>query len=207
VYTDNPVARRQESDSRCGDEVTTDRVSPISARAERLFRQHWLDLVRHAQIVLLSDTSTAEDLAAHTIARFLGGDFDSRSVPEGRLLPFAKGVIRMDAKHVLRESGRIVHTGLTPPTIRSDSTRPQASLRRMIDEALTRLTPAEREVLELHYLQGWTIDQIACTRGSKRQTVKEISRRAKHKLRPWLDRSWSDGDFIPGRVGSLDMHA
>ncbi len=147
---------------------------------------HWQELVSYAQLELHGDRADAEDLTAGAIARFACGDFDSRPIPDAKLRAFARGVIRNESKHAVRVSSRLdllseQLAGVTWPD-ESQSAR-YTLLRRDLAEALNHLTPAERNAIELHYLRGWTVPEIAHAQRITCKTVKELVRRAKHKLR------------------------
>jgi RNA polymerase sigma factor (sigma-70 family) len=64
----------------------------------------------------------------------------------------------------------------------------QIVLARDVADALRHLTPRERQVATLHWLQQWTGPQIADGLGISVCTVKELLRRAGQQLRAQLAR-------------------
>lgn len=70
-----------------------------------------------------------------------------------------------------------VDEGLAP-----DAALAQAETVRLVREALAKLSPAHREVVVMHHLQGWRLDEIAATLRVAEGTVKSRLGRARERL-------------------------
>jgi RNA polymerase sigma factor (sigma-70 family) len=139
----------------------------------------------------------AEDLVAGVIADIACGEFHNLPATSVGVMAFAKGVINNRARHLNREAYRF------------DELREQGSssravvdpwacgarmiLHRDVECALASLTPREREVARLHWLEQWSAPEIAERLGTATRTVKELLRRAAPKLRCALSRHRADG--------------
>lgn len=158
------------------------------AIAEFLCVYHWNDLVRTAEAALFSYARTLpEDLVADLIADVNANHFPKLALQPTttKLVSFAKGVVRNRAKDANRREVRLVRFKEQPPAnqrLDVSRTESHALLRHEIETALAHLTPRERQVAILHWLDGWQTPDLAKKLGLARSTVKELLRRAKRKL-------------------------
>ncbi len=75
---------------------------------------------------------------------------------------------------------------LTDPEPLPDEVFTQAEEKNVLDNAITKLSPAHREVLLLHYNEHFTFDEIGKILGKSINTVKSRHRRALEDLRRLL---------------------
>lgn len=59
----------------------------------------------------------------------------------------------------------------------------RADDRQLIGEALRRMSPGERQAFTLHYLKGWTVEEIAVFRNTAGGSIKKLLSRARAKAR------------------------
>jgi RNA polymerase sigma factor (sigma-70 family) len=129
----------------------------------------------------------AEDLVAGVIADVACGEFRELPTSPPAVLAFAKSVVRNRARHTNRDACRFAdfpdellahHRGYDPweRVVR-------AIVRRDIESAFSSLTPRERQVSTLHWLEQWSAAEIAAHFGTSLRTVKELLRRSAQKLR------------------------
>lgn len=173
------------------EDVLTHGTEPLSGEswAELLLTHHWDHLVREAERALFSYAHAhAEDLVAGLIAHVTTGRFKEFPNTTERVLKFAKGVVRNRARDINRREARWVQSPgqslLEKRLVAAADLDPL--LRREIEDALAHLTPREREVSKLHWLDGWPTPQLAEKLDIRPRTVKELLRRARRKLRERL---------------------
>jgi RNA polymerase sigma-70 factor, ECF subfamily len=110
-------------------------------------------------VQLLGDRGLAEELVQETFVRIWrsAGRYDpGRGAPATFLFTVAR---RLAVDIWRRQSSRTAVTGMPPAP---DDDRIDAALRRLeVRDALTSLTPAHRQVLELTYFQGLKQRQVA----------------------------------------------
>jgi RNA polymerase sigma factor (sigma-70 family) len=100
------------------------------------------------------------------------------------VIAFAKGVLRNRAKHVNRDAA------LWVPVSEDDIASSRSCdawfrdpvLRQRLQVALWQLTPRERQVVILHWVDGHSAPSVARQLGVAVRTVKELLRRARSKL-------------------------
>lgn len=159
--------------------------------AEFLYARHWDELIRTARRALFSNTQAyAEDIAADLIADVLAGRFPNLPRKSQDVVRYAKGVLRNRAWDANRKESRyralsdgLPHFHSSPdPWVRASC----ALLGKQLDSALARLTKREREVVQLHWIDGWSTRDTAAKLNIAQRTVKELLRRARHRLRESL---------------------
>lgn len=166
--------------------------SPIRDRAPWLVTDCWDTLVLHARQKLGEDSGLAEDVAAEAVARFACGAFDEIEIPPGRTLAFALGVVRKLALNLKRRECKLLLTRQEPEApVSVDAIDP--ILQSRIDRAMRVPSRSERDVIGLHYLESWTVAEIATARGVSPKTVKELLRRGRRKLKVELQSTWDNG--------------
>jgi RNA polymerase sigma-70 factor, ECF subfamily len=132
-----------------------------------------------------SSRDDAEDMVAELMADVWHGRLTRLPDPERQLLAFAEGVLRNRAMHLNRRRRRTVSLDDAP--VGGDSIDHWAAADRIITahdvgEALHRLTPRQRELASLHWIQQQGCPLIAAELGISLRTVKELLRRARKAL-------------------------
>jgi RNA polymerase sigma-70 factor (ECF subfamily) len=150
-----------------------------------LATRHRGTLVRFAAKRLGAWADDAEDLVEEVILSVLEGRIVLPPA-EGRVLPFILGVIRHRAKHVIRRHSRtlVLHREQDEPQPTAAWQQAHAALLgRDLRRAFSCLTRAQREILDLRFLEGLAVGSVAEVRRVKPQTVKELERRGLARLR------------------------
>jgi RNA polymerase sigma-70 factor (ECF subfamily) len=122
------------------------------------------------------DAALAEDLLQDAYLRFLRAEQEGRIVPDRRryyLFQIAANLIR---DHYRRQKSGALEE------LSSPSDAPAIELRRDLSRILDRLTPAERNLLWLAYVERFSHNEIASIAGVKPQSVRPLLFRAKQKL-------------------------
>lgn len=144
----------------------------------------------------------AEDLVAGVIADIACGEFHNLPTTSEGVMAFAKGVIHNRARHLNREASRFdgLNDQVSPARCVVDpwACGARLILHRDVECALASLTPREREVARLHWLEQWSAPEIAERLGTATRTVKELLRRAAPKLRCALSRHRDEGHVQRG---------
>lgn len=161
-------------------------------RAQRLYAHHWDELVTTAERALCDYARAhAPDLVSEAIDDVRRGAFNTLPDTDDNDVGFIKGVLRNRARHVNRREARLVSlssadqsVSLVDPWQKSG----RALLERDVLDALAQLTPRERQLASLHWLEQWSGPEIAATLGISVHTVKELLRRARRHLRRHLAR-------------------
>ncbi len=168
------------------------------AVAAYLCRHHWAGLLASARSALApSMRHQAPDVVADVLAGICHGRFPALTHSEVDVLAYAAGIIRNQARHVNRTRGR--EADLRPHVSSKQIPEPvRLALRVWIGRdvllALDRLTPREREVATLHWVEEWSDREIADASGTSVSTVRELLRRARRKLRESLRPYSPDAD-------------
>lgn len=109
----------------------------------------------------------------------------------------------MNARRRARFSCRSVTTddvepsdGAPGPAEDADAAKRRAALRRLLDE----LPPAQAEVLALHVMLGYTVQETAATLGAPLDTVRSRLRRALAALRERIHRDSALLEVVGGRT-------
>lgn len=175
-----------------------DRRSAVQSfeRARHLYMHYGDALERSARRALFAHTqSDAMDLVCEVIADTGDGAFPGLPRDDTKALAFLEGVIRHRASHINRREARMV--ALPEDDVLGDvSDAWQCAARvvvaRDIGRALKTLTPREREMATLHWIEGWSSRQIGESLGVSVRTVKELLRRGRRRLRSNLSQYVDD---------------
>ncbi|MCB9869923.1 MAG: sigma-70 family RNA polymerase sigma factor [Planctomycetes bacterium] len=136
---------------------------------------------------LLHDPASAEDVVQRTFLIAL--EHPEHWHPNASVGRWLAGILRNEARREWRRRGRCPDpVRLDSPAIEPDTVhRVLASEQReRIDAALHRLTPAQREVIRMHLLDGMPLGQVAAALDRPRHTVKSQYRRGLARLRQVL---------------------
>jgi RNA polymerase sigma factor (sigma-70 family) len=157
---------------------------------EWLYKHHWARFVSTAERALTDCARMyAEDLVADVMLDVECGRFGVLLGTCADPPSFIGGVIRHRARHLNRREMRVVslpNDVLDPATCEAWSRAAQILLARDVSGALRHLTPRQREVASMHWLDQWSTPQIAGALGISVCTVKELLRRAALRLRDQL---------------------
>lgn len=163
----------------------------MAERIERLYRSHWNWFVTTAERALGDAArASAQDLVAEVMDDVRRGRFALLPAADRDAARFIAGVIRQRARHVNRREARSVSLSEHEPAAAPCDPWARAAqilLARDLADALRQLTPRERQVATMHWLQQWSGPQIATELGISVSTVKELLRRAGRRLRAHLD--------------------
>ena len=152
---------------------------------ERTSRPLWLYLARTS-----GDSRVADDLLHEAYYRVLrsGTAFESDDHRRHYLFRVAANLVR-DAR---RRRGTQPVTAIAPDETLVDDTTERCAERAVerldLHRAMTHLSPRERSLLWLAYVQGCTHDEIAATHGVKRGSLKMLLHRARRRLLDLLGR-------------------
>jgi RNA polymerase sigma factor, sigma-70 family len=165
-------------------------------RAHHFYVHYGEALERSARRALFAHTQgDAMDLVCEVIADTADGAFPNLPRDDTKALAFLEGVIRHRASHINRREARVV--ALSGDDVLGDvSDAWQCAARvvvaRDVSRALKMLTPREREMATLHWIEGWSSRQIGEALGVSVRTVKELLRRGRRRLRSNLSQYSDD---------------
>lgn len=152
---------------------------------ERTSRMLWLYLARTS-----GDARLADDLLHEAYYRVLrsGTTFESDDHRRHYLFRVAENLVR-DARR-RRVTQPLAATGPDEALVddRTERNAERAVDRLDLQRAMTQLSPRERSLLWLAYVQGCTHDEIAATHGVKRASLKTLLHRARRRLLDLLGR-------------------
>jgi RNA polymerase sigma factor (sigma-70 family) len=155
-------------------------------RVYHLYSIHWHHFVSTAERALFACARPmAEDLVADVMVDILRGGIIGLPTGDGGAVRFVDGVIRNRARHLNRREGRLDQFEDDHAGVQTSDPWRQATcilLVHDVERALMQLTPREREIVRLHWLLQWTTPEIALELRIAVRTVKELLRRAKHRL-------------------------
>ena len=146
---------------------------------ERTSRSLWLYLARTS-----GDARLADDLLHETYYRVLrsGTVFESDDHRRHYLFRVAANLVR-DTR---RRHGTQPVAASAPDDALVDAATERGAERAVerldVQRAMTRLSPRDRSLLWLAYVQGCTHDEIAATHGVKRASLKTLLHRARRRL-------------------------
>ncbi len=146
---------------------------------ERTSRPLWLYLARTS-----GDARLADDLLHEAYYRVLrsGTAFESDDHRRHYLFRVAANLVR----DTHRRHGTQPVAASAPDEALVDATTERSAERAVdrldVQRAMTRLSPRERSLLWLAYVQGCTHDEIAATHGVKRASLKTLLHRARRRL-------------------------
>ena len=165
------------------------------AAAEELVRRHQAP-VRGFLRAVCYDRSAIDDLAQETFLRAIkhAGRFDPKYPMRGWLLTIAR---RLSINHGQKEKRRRPAAGIEPDQLQGQATNgPDQRLehdeqkelsRRMIGDAMARLSEPQRVSIAMHYQQGLPLDQIAELLEMPVGTVKSHLHRGRQRMRELLE--------------------
>lgn len=144
----------------------------------------------------LKSPEEARDLVQQTFLQLHRARHDFR--PDGKLRPWLFTIaMNLKREHLRRLRRRpeaeLVLDGARDPSTPGDQDRREAA--QAVARALERLSPLQREVIELHYFGELSFPEIAETLGSTTSTVKVRAHRGYKAMRETLE-------AVPGPVGS-----
>jgi RNA polymerase sigma factor (sigma-70 family) len=146
----------------------------VAGGMEELFRAHW-PLVVGYLARRTGSTTLAEELAQETFYRatraFLGWRGGS---PVAWLLAIARNVLADEVRRGQR---------LVPLNEKLAEEAPGRETMMSVDEALARLPPSQRRLLELVYVDGYTHAEIAAMTGTSPGAIKTALWRARGEFR------------------------
>ncbi len=155
------------------------------AAFEELFRRH-APRLKGFFVRAVGDTAVAQDLVQQTFLHVHRArhDFHLGQPVKPWLYTIALNVRR----ELFRRRGRKPETQLDPerhptPTVQPDSSTVEE---RAVRRALQTLPEGQREVVLLHWYEGWTFPEIAEMVGASHSAVKVRAHRAYEKLRAML---------------------
>jgi RNA polymerase sigma factor (sigma-70 family) len=162
----------------------------LRERMDRLVRKHRGNLVSFARrFAPLSSVETAEGIVQDALLVMLEHSIQLPDV-EREALAVVMRVIENAGRNRRRRDSVRAHVRLEDERLlavgrggRSWRLAWESRLRIAWQDALCHLTPAEREVTELHVDRGMTFDEIAMHRGCSPKTAKELYGRSRRKLR------------------------
>lgn len=146
-----------------------------------LYREHYLRLVRLA-VQLIDDQASAEDLVQDVFARLHHARHGLGQLTDPRR--YLSTAVVNQARSTLRHR-RVVRTN--PPEHHGDGEAADAQLIRdatsaLIWNAFARLPARQRQVIVLHYYEGWSIPEIATALGISRGAASSSLDRARRSL-------------------------
>jgi RNA polymerase sigma factor (sigma-70 family) len=148
-----------------------------------LYRRHVGPIYRFV-LAQVRDTADAEDLTSETFARMMRGLSGFRG--EASFRNWLYQVARNAVRNYRRSAGyrRVVpltRNVAAPEPPAPEETSGAASTAAEVLELLSRLPPRYRQVLELRFLEGRTIEQTAAEMGITATNAKVLQHRALHK--------------------------
>lgn len=138
--------------------------------------QKYAPCVYSACVVRLNGNADVDDCVQNTFVKLYRSapDFHDTEYLKAWLLRVAinecRQSVRRSRRHVPLDTAQ--KYPLPPSDDRSD-----------LSWALSRLSPKYREVLYLHYLEGYKVDEIAAILGTKSGTVKSLLHRGRNLLK------------------------
>jgi RNA polymerase sigma-70 factor (ECF subfamily) len=149
---------------------------------------------RYAEMLLrvmrqgLRSPEEARDLVQQTFLQLHRARFDFRA--DGRLRPWLFTIaMNLKREHLRRlrrrPEGELVLDGSHDPKVPGDQARHEAA--QAVEKALSRLSPSQREVIELHWFGGLSFPEIAETLDSTTSTVKVRAHRGYLAMREALE--------------------
>ena len=162
--------------------MTADRLREADGQdLASLFRQHQLDLVRLA-VLIVQDQPTAEDVVQDVFTRLHARP--DRLARPGEEIAYVRAAVLNGCRSVLRRRAiarRARHWRDVAGDIRSSPSAETEAImaedRKQVLAALARLPSRRREVLVLRYFAGLSEAEIAATLGVSAGTVKSAAAR------------------------------
>ena len=146
---------------------------------ERHFHRVWAYVIRRT-----ANRAEAEDMTSEVFWRAL----ENLRGYEWRGTPFAAWLLRIAANTLAHRWEKAGRESGDPP---SEVTGPDADLERrvMLFQLVERLPDVQRRVIELRYVEEWSLLEVAEKLGKTEGAVKQLQRRALEHLRAELEAS------------------
>ena len=142
----------------------------------------WMYRLAFAVLRQPQDAEDAVQDAFLTLASKL--DFYGSLSPE-RMKAALTVVTRSRAINILRKRKESADPEMMEQTLPGDSVSVTDGL--LLQEAMAALPPASREIIILHYADGFTVPEIADLLGSKKEAVKKALYRARKRLHRFME--------------------
>jgi RNA polymerase sigma-70 factor, ECF subfamily len=165
-------------------------------RLARLFDQaalaelydRYSDSIYYYSLRLLGDSSLAEDCAADTFSRLLRALRDGGGPTDNLKAYLFRSAHNWIADHFRRTPPLPLDTALDTPEAASDPAQEaeQNLMQARVRRALRLLTPEQRQVMALRFIEGWDLDEIATCLEKPLGAVKALQHRALAALRKML---------------------
>ena len=184
-----PTAQSSGHEMRWPDGVVQQAKAGDAEAVAWLYEQHAPRLQRYFFSRLGGRVQQAEDLTAEVFVRTL----ERLDGYECRGLPFGAWLFRV-ARNLLvdhqRSQPREAPVALDECE-EVDTPAAERELDQVVDQydlarAMRRLTPEQREILELRFIQGRSIAETQAVTGRTEESVKKLQARGLQKLREWL---------------------
>jgi RNA polymerase sigma-70 factor (ECF subfamily) len=146
---------------------------------DRFFHRVWVYVIRRT-----AQQAEAEDITSEVFRRAL----ENLRGYESRGVPFAAWLLRI-AANLLADCWQ--KAGRESPDPPPELTEPDTDLERraLLFQLVDRLPAAQRRVIELRYVEGWSLVEAAAALGKTEGAVKQLQRRALEQLRGELEAS------------------
>lgn len=153
---------------------------------EHLYRRSYPQLFAYARRRLSSDAA-ADDAVSETMLRALDG-IDRFTWQGGGIDAWLYGIVRNVVYETYRREGRTRPMPTTPETTDLDHVDPVAAMiendqHAEVRAAFDRLSPDDRELLELRVVANLSADGVATATGTTPGAVRTAQSRALHRLR------------------------
>jgi RNA polymerase sigma-70 factor (ECF subfamily) len=190
---DAPTALTDASDA----QLITRTLRGDRLACDLLVRRHYRAAFAVA-LAVTADRAEAEDVCHDALVQAIAR-LESCRQPD-RFAQWLAAVVRNRARNALARSAVRRAAALDPRTPSAAEAAParveRDDLRAALEAALARLSPAQREVVLLHDLEGWTHDAIAASLGTSagmsRQHLFKARRLLRDALGPDLLREYFD---------------
>lgn len=157
----------------------------FAAWYETTFPALWAYVVRS-----IGDATLTDDIVQEAFVRLLQADTSKLQAPQVRAYLYRIATNLMHDHR--RRSGREVHDDDATLEI-PDSERDNVAVRLDVGDAFDRLSPNQRELLWLAYVEGYGHREIAEMMGLREKSVRVLLFRARHRLAALLREAGVDG--------------
>jgi RNA polymerase sigma-70 factor (ECF subfamily) len=144
---------------------------------DRYFHRVWAYVIRRT-----GERAEAEDITSEVFRRAL----ENLRGYESRGVPFAAWLLRIAANLL---ADRFQKAGRESPDPVPESAEADAGLERraLLFQLVDRLPEAQRHVIELRYVEGRSLFEVAAALGKTEGAIKQLQRRALEQLRTELE--------------------
>lgn len=153
---------------------------------------------------LVGDVQEAEDLYQEALIRAFNRFGTLRNQDSFR--PWLYRIIVNTFKSRLRKFGRRVNKSevdLDRVDGLAHDPRAQLQARLWLERALTTLSPADRALITLFELEGWSLNELADLSGTPLGTVKSRISRARKKMLKEMERLIAEGKIVDSLQGGM----